>query len=224
MLSVLYFSPSVSSSDIEIESIRSVVEVLETELNANISTVPTWSSLMTLLHEQTLTEMLIVFRLDYLERTHLLLDEVLSMLSTLTKFVAETKKIKIAVVVPKPCDQSTIAKLKRNGVAGIIPGMRFFDPKHSIEAYTQLTQGQDHWPSIAIDNRQISARNEIGLTKRQYEIFTLVAKRGLSNKKVAEQLSISEATVKVHVGTILKRFGLKNRTQLALANSTGVFL
>jgi len=212
------------SSINEIESIKSVVDVLEKELSIEISTVPTWESLMTMLQSPTFDKLLIVFRLDYLERSNILLDEVLSMLSTLTKFVAETKKVNIAVVVPRPCDSNTISKLKRNSVLGIIPGMRFFSKESSVTAYTDLVKGLEHWPSIAIDNKRIVSRNEIGLTKRQYEIFTLVAKRGLSNKSVAGQLGISEETVKVHVGTILKRFGLKNRTQLALANSTGVFL
>jgi DNA-binding NarL/FixJ family response regulator len=151
----------------------------------------------------------------------MMLDEVLSMLDSLTKFVAETKNIKLAVVVLKKCDSYLISKLKRNNVLGIIPGMRSFDIKHTVEAYKTLAQGQMHWPSVAIKDSRIVPKNEIDLTDRQYQIFNLVAKRGLSNKKIAEMLSISEDTVKCHVGTILKRYGVRNRTQLALANETG---
>ena len=50
--------------------------------------------------------------------------------------------------------------------------------------------------------------------------MTLVAKRGLSNKKIAQVLNISESTVKVHISAILKAYGVRNRTQLALAGSS----
>lgn len=220
---IIYFCPTVSTGHAnELESIQSVVDTLEPELEDTISIVPTWEKLMVILQDSSDKRLLIVFRLDFLERTNLLLDEVLSMLSVLTKFVNSTKQVDIAVVVPKPCNTETLSKLKRNNVLGIIPGIRFFDKKHSINAYKILRTGESHWPSIAIQTTcDIYKRNEIGLTKRQYEIFNLVAKRGLSNKKIGSILGITEATVKIHVGTILKRFGLKNRTQLALANSTG---
>lgn len=58
--------------------------------------------------------------------------------------------------------------------------------------------------------------NTITLTPRQKEVLTLVSKRGLSNKVIAKTLKISESTVKLHIGTILKKYGLKNRTQLAV--------
>ena len=39
---------------------------------------------------------------------------------------------------------------------------------------------------------------------------------GKSNKDIADKLGISEGTVKVHVGAILKVLGATNRTQAAL--------
>ena len=52
-------------------------------------------------------------------------------------------------------------------------------------------------------------------TKRQADVLILVQK-GLSNKLIARELHITESTAKVHVGGLLKKFGAKNRTQLAL--------
>jgi DNA-binding NarL/FixJ family response regulator len=52
---------------------------------------------------------------------------------------------------------------------------------------------------------------ECGLTFRQEQIMQLVAS-GLSNKEIARKLGIAEATVKVHLATIFKRFGVHNRT------------
>jgi DNA-binding NarL/FixJ family response regulator len=52
--------------------------------------------------------------------------------------------------------------------------------------------------------------------------MALVANRGLSNKKIAQILNISESTVKVHISSILKAYGVRNRTQLALAGNKGL--
>lgn len=58
--------------------------------------------------------------------------------------------------------------------------------------------------------------NEIKLTPRQRQVFRMIVKSGASNKIIARALSISESTVKLHIGSILKKYGLKNRTQLAV--------
>jgi NarL family two-component system response regulator LiaR len=53
------------------------------------------------------------------------------------------------------------------------------------------------------------------LTERELEVVVLVA-QGLSNREIAETFVISEKTVKTHIGHILAKLGLKDRTQLAI--------
>lgn len=53
------------------------------------------------------------------------------------------------------------------------------------------------------------------LSCRESEILTCL-KDGAPNKVIARKLNLSEATVKVHVKTILKKIGARNRTQAAL--------
>ncbi len=53
------------------------------------------------------------------------------------------------------------------------------------------------------------------LTPREWEVLKLVA-LGLRNQDIAQQLYVSEGTVKTHVTHLLTRLNLRNRSQLAI--------
>ena len=53
------------------------------------------------------------------------------------------------------------------------------------------------------------------LTERELDVVRLVA-MGRSNREIAEQLFISEKTVKTHISNILGKLNLEHRTQLAI--------
>ena len=64
----------------------------------------------------------------------------------------------------------------------------------------------------ADDNFEEMAPTDTKLSKRQKQLIVMLD-RGLSNRDIAAELSISEHTVKVHLWRLFRRLGVKSRTQ-----------
>lgn len=70
-------------------------------------------------------------------------------------------------------------------------------------------------PSQLSEPAITASRRIATLTPQQFRIASLLA-AGMLNKQIAWELGISEATVKVHMTTILRKLNVQNRTQVAL--------
>lgn len=66
-----------------------------------------------------------------------------------------------------------------------------------------------------LDNKKNPEKKEDRLSKREFEILKLVAV-GMYNKEIADQLSISEKTVKNHMSSIFRKIKVSDRTQAAV--------
>lgn len=127
----------------------------------------------------------------------------------ITKLDTDTRYIKEFINIPE--------------VNGIIIEADESNEEEMVEALTDLCQKKYHMPKRikqkiqeAKKKKKIVTSNEIVLTPRQTQILNLVLSKGASNKVIANILKISESTVKLHITSILKKYGLRNRTQLAL--------
>jgi DNA-binding CsgD family transcriptional regulator len=58
-------------------------------------------------------------------------------------------------------------------------------------------------------------KDSITPTPRERELMMLLA-RGMQNKNIAYELKISENTVRAHIGNIMRKYHVQNRTQIAI--------
>jgi DNA-binding NarL/FixJ family response regulator len=88
-----------------------------------------------------------------------------------------------------------------DGDAVVAPGVT----RRLLDAYADRLPDLRHQPGGAADPLST-------LTEREREILLAVA-AGLSNTEIASKLYLAEATVKTHLGRILRKLGLRDRVQ-----------
>jgi non-specific serine/threonine protein kinase len=76
-----------------------------------------------------------------------------------------------------------------------------------------LTEGGIVRPTPPLPDQILAGEPASKLTRREEEIAALVA-QGLTNRQIASRLSISERTAGNHVARILRKLGLRSRTQV----------
>jgi DNA-binding NarL/FixJ family response regulator len=154
------------------------------------------------------------------------MSEITNMLTTLSKcLTANCVPVAIGAIVDNTCTAELVKQIRTAGFAGLIPFHDIYGIDKTIDGINTLLGARLYWPKDVVDEmsgikKKSTARSsDIMLTPRQQEVMELICSRGLSNKQIARILRISDCTVKIHVSAILKEYGLRTRTQLALAGS-----
>ena len=129
--------------------------------------------------------------------------------------------VRVIVLTSFADDDKLFPALKAGAVAYLLKDV---GPKELAEAISAAARGETRLhPEIS---RRLVAgiaggvggageRPEDQLTDRERDVLKCLA-QGRSNKEIGAQLFISEKTVKTHVGSILDKLGLADRTQAAL--------
>jgi DNA-binding NarL/FixJ family response regulator len=99
--------------------------------------------------------------------------------------------------------------------------LKSMPPAEVIDAIRQVHLGRKRIPP-AVATRLAEHMADEALTPRELEVLQNIAEGG-RNKEIADRLSISEETVKVHVKHIMEKLGAGDRTEaVALAIRRGI--
>jgi DNA-binding NarL/FixJ family response regulator len=117
-----------------------------------------------------------------------------------------------AIVLSSFIDDEKLFPAVRAGAAGYL--LKDVQPQELVEAIRTVHGGGAllH-PQVA--SRLLEDMATDPLTPREREVLALLG-RGMPNKVIARELSLSEKTVKAHVSNILAKLGVTDRTQAAL--------
>ena len=124
------------------------------------------------------------------------------------------------IVLTSFLDEDKVLPAVRAGAAGYL--LKDVEPAELVGAIRTVDRGEAllHPAVAARVLRELTAdagraERHGALTAREREVLALVA-RGRANKAIAFELGVAEKTVKTHVGNILAKLGLSDRTQAAL--------
>jgi DNA-binding NarL/FixJ family response regulator len=146
------------------------------------------------------------------------------------KLVGDGSPARIIVLTTFDLDEYVHAAI-RAGASGFL--LKDVTPAKLVEAIGIVAQGDallapsvtrrllDRFATtLPVADRSSDALAE--LTSREVEVLRLLA-GGLSNAEIAVELVVSEATVKTHISSVLRKLGLRDRVQAVIvAYETGL--
>jgi DNA-binding NarL/FixJ family response regulator len=123
------------------------------------------------------------------------------------------------VIISDRDDPQEVCAAFQQGAIGFMPTS--IEPALAFQALSFIRSGGSFFPPSVLSTclgevTVLSPVRDSDLTIKQEEVFGLL-RQGFPNKVIARRLGMSEANVKVHTRRIMHKFGVSNRTQLALA-------
>lgn len=141
-------------------------------------------------------------------------------LELLREVTAAALPVKVILLTAR-IDHEEVLEAMRLGVAGIV--LKESAPLQILDCIRRVAAGEQ-WIDQVIGRRTIDGmlrrqasteRAASVLTARELEVVRMVA-RGLSNKEIADSLSISEGTVKSHLRAIFEKLDVSSRMKLSV--------
>lgn len=128
------------------------------------------------------------------------------------------------VMISASEDPETIGRAMEFGAAGFIP--KSSQISLIVEAIQGVLSGNQWLPEGMADqianldrDNQDFADRIASLTPKQFRILMMLTE-GRLNKQIADEVCVSEATIKAHLTEIFKKLGVSNRTQAATIAAT----
>jgi two-component system, NarL family, response regulator LiaR len=124
------------------------------------------------------------------------------------------------IVLTSFLDEDKLLPALRAGAAGYL--LKNAEPQEVVRAVRTAHAGEALLDPVVAARlvETLAADGEVDpidrLTPREREVLVLIA-RGYANKRIALELDLAEKTVKTHVGHVLAKLGVSDRTQAAIA-------
>jgi two-component system nitrate/nitrite response regulator NarP len=119
------------------------------------------------------------------------------------------------VLLTASIDEAGFAESLKLSVDGVL--LKTSDPALLLDCLDSVKAG-DEWIDPLLNAeaaRADNARDRSILSPRETELVQLV-RQGMRNRDIAEQLGITEGTVKVYLHSVFEKTGVANRTELAI--------
>jgi DNA-binding NarL/FixJ family response regulator len=138
------------------------------------------------------------------------------------RLVAAGTRARVLVLTTFDLDEYVYAAI-RAGASGFL--LKDVEPAELVDAIRVVAAGNSLFGPAATERLvarfaqepgPTATRTLDGLTEREREILRLMAS-GLSNAELAEQLHLSETTVKTHVSSVLRKLRVRDRVQAVIA-------
>ena len=136
----------------------------------------------------------------------------LSGVEVIERIRMETAQARFIVLTTYDGDEDIYRALQAGAKAYLLKGMT---SEELIAAIRAVHAGKSHIPP-AIAQRLAERMGTEELTPREFDVLEQIV-RGKSNKDIAIELEIGEATVKTHINSLLSKLGVTDRTQAATA-------
>ena len=142
-----------------------------------------------------------------------------------TRAIVDAKlPVRVLILTTFDLDEYVVGAL-RAGASGflakdvpaedLVTAIRTVAAGEAVVAPRILKRLLDTFAAVLPDPAAQPPRGLEALTDREREVLVQLA-RGLSNAEIARELSVSETTVKTHVGHVLTKLGLRDRVQAVI--------
>ena len=132
------------------------------------------------------------------------------------KQLRDTKKGPAIVLLTAGMDDGQLLIADKLEPDGIV--LKTSDPALLLQSLDAVRDGRN-WvdPEVALRIDAVKGRAAGGpaLTPRERDLVDLV-RRGMRNREIAEELGVTEGTVKVYLHALFDKLGVDNRTELAM--------
>jgi two-component system NarL family response regulator len=124
----------------------------------------------------------------------------------------ESPQARVVVLTTYDGDEDIYRALQAGARAYLLKGMT---SEELIATIRTVHAGKSHIPA-AVAEKLAERMGTEELTPREFDVLEQIV-HGKSNKEIATELEITEATVKTHINSLLGKLGVTDRTQAATA-------